>query len=353
MAENDNNVRPIVIKRPRKVEGGHHGGSWKVAYADFVTAMMALFLLLWILETTDFESKKAIADHFQSPSAVQGPGGASTSMIDMEGEMDAPRGEGGEVDERNPQEEPSPTEESEEKQSLADLMARLEEQIQEDESLREFEDQIVMEIDEDGLRVQVIDDSDRPMFTAGGSRLRYYARDILETLGRTLSDVPFKLVVSGHTDASAYSGSKEDYTNWELSADRANAARRAMLGGGLPESHIERVTGLADSELYNRRYPLDPSNRRVSVLVTPREVERQRLEESEGGSMLDDIGSGMLNGNGGGDDADNGSVDRGNGGEGDDDGGETSSEETDRTESGAGEDFDPEELDRRLRRALQ
>ncbi|MFW5910976.1 MAG: hypothetical protein ACOCUJ_03960, partial [Thiohalospira sp.] len=103
----------------------------------------------------------------------------------------------------------------------------------------------------------------------------------------------------------------------------------------------------------NRRYPLDPSNRRVSVLVTPREVERQRLEESEGGSMLDEIGSGMLNGNGGGDDADNGSVDRGNGGEGDDDGGETSSEDTDRTESGAGEDFDPEELDRRLRRALQ
>lgn len=360
MAENDNNVRPIVVKRPKKVEGGHHGGSWKVAYADFVTAMMALFLLLWILETTDFESKKAIASHFQNPSAVQGPGGASTSMIDMGGAMDSPRGEGGEVDERNPQEEPSPTEKSEEKQSLADLMARMREKIQQDESLREFEDQIVMEIDEDGLRVQVIDQSDRPMFTAGGSRLRYYARDILEAMGDTLSDVPFKLVVSGHTDRSPYSGSREDYTNWELSADRANAARRALLSGGLPESHIERVTGLADSELYNRRYPLDPSNRRVSLLVTPREVERQRLEGSpEGGSFLDDIGSGVLNGDEAGSDADSGSVEReGASEEGGDEEGRTTPAPASESPSEAPseserDDFDPEELDRRLRRALQ
>lgn len=351
MAENDNSVRPIVVKRPKKVEGGHHGGSWKVAYADFVTAMMAFFLLLWILETTDFESKQAIASHFQSPSAVQGPGGASNSLIDMGGAMDAPRGEGGEVQERNPQEEPSPTEESEQKQSLADLMARMREKIQQDESLREFEDQIVMEIDEEGLRVQVIDQSDRPMFTAGGDRLRYYAEDILEALGRTLSRVPFKLVVSGHTDAAPYSGSKEDYTNWELSADRANAARRALLAGGLPETHIERVTGLADSELYNQRYPLDPSNRRVSVLVTPREVESRQLEEPESGSFLRDIGSGMLNGGGAGDQG--GAVERGGTGEQDGaDGGPEGG--TDGTQSQSGRDeFDPEELDRRLRRALQ
>ncbi|SFD70467.1 chemotaxis protein MotB [Thiohalospira halophila DSM 15071] len=359
MAENDNNVRPIVVKRPKKVEGGHHGGSWKVAYADFVTAMMALFLLLWILETTDFESKKAIADHFQNPSAVQGPGGASTSLIDMGGAMDAPRGEGGEVQERNPQEEPSPTEESEQKQSLADLMARMQEKIQQDESLREFEDQIVMEIDEDGLRVQVIDQSDRPMFTAGGDRLRYYARDILEALGRTLSRVPFKLVVSGHTDATPYSGSKEDYTNWELSSDRANAARRALLDGGLPETHIERVTGLAASELYNHRYPLDPSNRRVSVLVTPREVQSRRLEEPEGESFLDDIGSGMLDG--GSADGQSGVVKRDNtpaqGDEGASQGGSGESGSRTGAESEAAtrgdEEFDPEELDRRLRRALQ
>lgn len=361
MAENDNNVRPIVVKRPKKVEGGHHGGSWKVAYADFVTAMMALFLLLWILETTDFKSKQAIASHFQSPSAVQGPGGASNSLIDMGGAMDAPRGEGGEVQERNPQEEPSPTEESEEKQSLADLMARMREKIQQDESLREFEDQIVMEIDEEGLRVQVIDQSDRPMFTAGGDRLRYYARDILESLGRTLSRVPFKLVVSGHTDAAPYSGSKEDYTNWELSADRANAARRALLDGGLPESHIERVTGLAASELYNRRYPLDPSNRRVSLLVTPREVQPRRLEEPEGGNFLDDIGSGMLNGGSASDQS--GAVERGGAAE--EGGGSEAPAESPgagNTEAGdqagaepqgGGDEFDPEELDRRLRRALQ
>ena len=347
MAENDNNVRPIVVKRPKKVEGGHHGGSWKVAYADFVTAMMALFLLLWILETTDFDTKRAIADQFQNPSAVQGPGGASTSMIDMGGAMDSPRGEGGEVDERNPQEEPSPTEESEQKQSLADLMGRLREKIEQDESLREFEDQIVMEIDEEGLRVQVIDNSDRPMFTAGGSRLRYYARDILEALGQTLSRVPFKLVVAGHTDTAPYQGSREDYTNWELSADRANAARRALLAGGLPESHLERVTGLADSELYNRQYPLDPSNRRVSLLVTPREVERQRLEEPEGGNILDDMGSGMLNSGDSGDGAQGGSVQRG-------ETSRASPEESARAESeGDRDEFDPEELDRRLRRALQ
>ncbi|MGM0475624.1 MAG: flagellar motor protein MotB [Pseudomonadota bacterium] len=313
MAENENSIRPIVVKRPKKGGGGHHGGSWKVAYADFVTAMMAFFLLLWILETSDMQTRESISDHFQSPSMVEAAGGASLSLIDFEGAHEAPRGEGGETLQRDPQQEPSPTEESRKRQSLGDLMSELEEQIQEDERLEEFEDDIVMEIDEEGLRVQLLDRSNRPMFRENSASLHHYARDMLEAVGGTLGRVTFRIVVAGHTASVPYEGSRSNYNNWDLSSDRANAARRALINGGLPENRIERVTGLADTVPYDARNPMDPVNRRISILVTPREVElrREAPQRSRGSEFLEGLSRDMLNENEGG--GTSGRIERGGG----------------------------------------
>ena len=292
MAENETNIRPIVVKRPKKGGDAHHGGSWKVAYADFVTAMMAFFLLLWILETSTMETRNAIADMFQSPSVVDAAGGASLSIIDFQGAQEAPRGTGGEITRRDPQEEPSPTEESHDGQSLGDLLAALEERIQQDRQLQEFEDQVVMEIDEEGLRVHVLDHSNRPMFRENSDVLRHYARDLLEAVGGVLGRTPNRIVVAGHTEAIPYSGPRDNYNNWDLSSDRANAARRALISGGLPENRIERVTGLADTVPYDRRYPMDPVNRRISILVTPRQVELRPAPQRPtrpGGGVLEGL----------------------------------------------------------------
>lgn len=331
MAENENGIRPIVVKRPKKGGGGHHGGSWKVAYADFVTAMMAFFLLLWILETSDMETRQSISDHFQSPSMVEAAGGASLSLIDFEGAHEAPRGDGGETMRRDPQEEPSPTEESRERQSLGDLMSALEEQVQEDERLQEFEDDIVMEIDEEGLRVQLLDRSSRPMFREHSASLYHYTRDMLEAVGGTLGRVAFRIVVAGHTASVPYEGSRSDYNNWDLSSDRANAARRALINGGLPENRIERVTGLADTVPFDARNPMDPVNRRISILVTPREVElRREAPRRPGGSdFLEGLSHDLLGDEEG--DGSSGRIERG----------------------GAAErDASPEDVERRLREIL-
>jgi chemotaxis protein MotB len=297
LAENENGIRPIVVKRPKKGGEGHHGGSWKVAYADFVTAMMAFFLLLWILETSDMETRQSISDHFQSPSMVEAAGGASLSLIDFQGAHEAPRGDGGETMQRDPQQEPSPTEESRERQSLGDLMSALEEQIQKDERLEEFEDEIVMEIDEEGLRVQLLDRSSRPMFRENSASLHHYARDMLEAVGGRLGRVAFRIVVAGHTAAVPYEGARSDYNNWDLSSDRANAARRALIDGGLPQNRIERVTGLADTVPYDARNPMDPVNRRISILVTPREVElrRETSRQPGGSAFLEGLSRDLLN----------------------------------------------------------
>ncbi|MGM0592973.1 MAG: flagellar motor protein MotB [Pseudomonadota bacterium] len=267
----DEKKQPIVIKRIRKVAGGHHGGAWKIAYADFVTAMMAFFLLMWLLGSTSSEDRAAIADYFQNPSAVQGPGGASTSMIKLGGALEVPRGSG------EPMHQPAAEELAQQMQEAArldELMQRIKEQIENTPALAEFKEQLLLDITSEGLRIQIVDREGRPMFDRGSAVLKDYTAEILYELSRTVGDVPNHISITGHTDATAFSGRRPDYTNWELSADRANAARRAMSRGGLGQDKFGRVVGLASSVPFDKENPAAAVNRRISIVVLNRATEQ-------------------------------------------------------------------------------
>jgi chemotaxis protein MotB len=286
--------RPIIIvKRRRGDAGGHHGGAWKVAYADFVTAMMAFFLVMWLVTSVSKEQRAAIFEYFKNPSmepgqsvkaapGQHGPGGASTSPIDLGGGLDAPR-----ALERNAEGlgEPVPDISEEQARQIADaaehrqlesLMEELREAIEKSQALEPFKDQLLLDITPEGLRIQIVDKQNRPMFDLGGTRLKDYTTQILHELARYLNTVPNRISLSGHTDAKPYSGTR-GYTNWDLSADRANAARRELEAGGLATQKVARVVGLASSVLFDRDNPHNPINRRISIIVMTRSAEARAL----------------------------------------------------------------------------
>jgi chemotaxis protein MotB len=270
MAVNEINTAPIVVKKIKKGGHAHHGGSWKVAYADFVTAMMALFLLLWILETTTMEQRKAISDFFQNPSVIVGPGGASTAIIDLGGALDAPRGEGGKITSRNPQQKPSQEEimeDTTEVKKFDELKLILEETIDSNPVLKEFKDQILIDITPEGLRLQIIDQDRRPMFDSGSAKLKPYSKEVLHELAKVIDELPNPISITGHTDASRVYKQDGRFTNWELSSERANAARYELIEGGYSRKKIARVVGLADSAPLDKKDPMSPVNRRISIIV--------------------------------------------------------------------------------------
>ncbi len=270
-----NAVQPIIVKRVKKGgHGGHHGGSWKVAYADFVTAMMALFLLLWLLETTPKEDLKAMEGYFQSPSMIQAAGGASSAVIDMGGGMDAPKGEGGTILKTNPRDSSSTTEDTDNRNKGREfdaLMQKLKKNILNHPTLHSFRDQIYVDITEEGLRIQIVDQKNRPMFDSGKARLKPYAKVILREIGKVISEVPNMISISGHTDSTPYVG-KNGYSNWELSSDRANTARRELIESTMDEERIARIVGLADSVPFLPDEPDAPINRRISIVVTDKKI---------------------------------------------------------------------------------
>jgi len=308
-----NDAQPIIVKRIKKHgHGGHHGGAWKVAYADFVTAMMAFFLMMWLVGSTTKEQKAALSEYFTAPSevegssphptshptSVQGPGGASTSMIEMggalnleseraqpiksepgdaktfkENEADKDKdkdkdGKGGTVDAMTA-EQIARTAEQKRLEALKDELTIA---IGATQALAPYKDQLLIDLTPEGLRIQIIDEENRPMFDRGSKRLQSYSTDILGEIGKIINAVPNKISISGHTDAAPYTGTP-DYTNWELSADRANAARRALIAGGMDEKKIARIVGLASSVPFTKADPYAPSNRRISIIVMNRDLE--------------------------------------------------------------------------------
>lgn len=270
MAANDINTAPIVIKKIKKSAHAHHGGSWKVAYADFVTAMMALFLLLWILETTTMAERESISDFFQNPSMINAAGGASTSIIDLGGAMDAPKGEGGEIATRNPQEMPSKEvimEEAREVKQFEELKLILEQTIDSNPVLKQFEDQILIDITDEGLRVQIVDQDNRPMFSSGSAKLKPYSQEVLHEIAKVIDELNNPITISGHTDASRVYKEDGRYTNWELSSERANAARYELVNGGYSPGKIAKVVGLADSAPLDRDDLMSTKNRRISIII--------------------------------------------------------------------------------------
>jgi chemotaxis protein MotB len=289
--------RPIYVKRKKVVAGGHHGGAWKVAYADFVTAMMAFFLVMWLVASVSKEQRAAIFDYFKNPSMEQGsapkpapgmngPGGASTAAVNLRGGMDAPKSAQqmpgvGSALMAQPQAAmdaapvPSPeqiAEEEAERRNLEALQQELREAIAKSQALEPFKDQLLIDITPEGLRIQIVDAQNRPMFDLGSSKLKDYTADILHELATYLNDVPNNISLSGHTDTTPYAGGN-GFSNWELSADRANAARRALLDGGLADGKISRVVGLASAVLFDKQQPTNPINRRISIIVLTKKAE--------------------------------------------------------------------------------
>lgn len=261
----DEKNRPIVIKRIKKTSAAQHGGTWKVAFADFMTAMFALFLILWLVSQLDDESRRGIAEYFRNPSPVYGPTG-TPNVIDLDGGSAAP------IDMGDMPNFPAGPEfdhllRSHQMAQLEALQEVLEEAISQSQALEPFKDQLLLDITPEGLRIQLVDSENRPMFDLGSARLRSYAYRILVQLGRVINHVPNKISITGHTDARRFAHGTEEYTNWELSTDRANAARRALRGGGFQEERIAQVTGLSDTVLFDKEDPYNPVNRRISIIV--------------------------------------------------------------------------------------
>nr|WP_236589678.1 flagellar motor protein MotB [Ramlibacter aurantiacus] len=274
-------MQPIIIKRVKKGgHGAHHGGAWKIAYADFVTAMMAFFLLMWLLGSTAQGDLQGIADYFQSPLKVAmsgGSGSGDSSSVIKGGGPQLTRTTGnvrrGEIDaERrsyNLQALKAEVRSADERR-MAEIRGRIDKVLDTNPALGALRNQLRMQLTPDGLRVQIVDDQGRPMFDTGSARVNPHMRELLRSLGRVLQDADSRVVLSGHTDASLYAGGERGYSNWELSADRANASRRELVAGGLGEDRMVRVMGLGSSVPFEASDPLSASNRRISLLVLGR-----------------------------------------------------------------------------------
>ena len=318
--------RPIIIvKRRRRGVAEHHGGAWKVAYADFVTAMMAFFLVMWLVTAVSKEQRAAVFEYFKNPSmeagksvkpapGQMGPGGASTSPINLGGGLDSMRsrispatdiGATAAPTRREPTEDPlnkaqaqaqnrsqnqaqesapAATEQqalqilqAQEHRKLETLMTELKQAVSRSQALEPFKDQLLLDITPEGVRIQIVDARNRPMFDVGSARLRDYTQNILHELTPYLNSVPNRISLTGHTDSRAYVG-QGGYTNWELSADRANAARRALTTAGMPDQKIARVVGLSSSVLFDKANPQNPINRRISIVVMTKQAEEDALK---------------------------------------------------------------------------
>ena len=287
----DDTQQPIVVKKIKKGGGGAHGGAWKIAYADFVTAMMAFFLLMWLLGSVNKAKLQGISDYFKTPLKVALSGGQGvgeqTSIIKGGGDditkkttLDTKRSEESEQTKKKP-EENTEQNKAQEAARLSELKEKLNTLIESNPKLQQFKNQIKIDITSEGLRIQIVDDQNRPMFDSGSAVMKSYTRDILHEIGRTLNDVPNRISLSGHTDSVQYASGLRGYSNWELSADRANASRRELLTGGLLQTKILRVVGLADAVPFLKNDPAAPINRRISIIVMKKEAEEAITKESQ------------------------------------------------------------------------
>jgi chemotaxis protein MotB len=287
-------LRPIIVKRVKKVAGGHHGGAWKIAYADFVTAMMAFFLLMWLLGSTASGDLKGIADYFQNPLKIASQGGSGTgdsSSVLKGGGKDLTRSagqvKGGDIDARSKTVNLKETNaeqarrefEEREKVQLGELKQSIEKLIESNPALRQFKNQLLVDVTSEGLRIQIVDEQNRPMFDTSSAELKPHTRVILREIGKALNAVPNKLSLAGHTDAAQFGGGDKGFSNWELSANRANASRRELIAGGMDEHKVLRVVGLASTVLFDRNDPLSSINRRISIVVLNRRSEEALLQE--------------------------------------------------------------------------
>lgn len=277
-----NQAHPIVVVRRRKSKGhggGHHGGSWKIAYADFMTAMMAFFLVMWLISISSPKELAQIADYFKTPLSAAITGGQriadSTSPIP---------GGGDDVTQRQGEVKKNPDLEELRKRMetnrLKRLRVELDQLIEADPKLRALRPHLQIDLLQEGLRIQIIDSQNRPMFKNGSAEVEPYMRDILRSIAPLLNDIPNKISLSGHTDDLPYAMGERGYSNWELSADRANASRRELMSGGLTEGKVLRVVGMSSTMRVTNRGPEDAINRRISLLVLNKQAEQAIVHEN-------------------------------------------------------------------------
>ncbi len=275
----ENKTRPIIIKRVKKHGEEHHGGSWKIAFADFMTALFAIMLVLWLLAAADEEARIAVGDYFRDPTLVErGPVGGVPTVIDLEGGADTPL-EMGDI--------PITTEEWLDQEEMYDIADAVYDALTEEPGFDEHHDQITLDVTDDGLRIQLLDRENRPMFDLGSARLHDFAREILLRLGGVLGEVENPISISGHTDARAFVD-RTDYDNWDLSTDRAHSARRVLLEAGLGGGRFGQIVGYADTVPFDGDDPYAAVNRRISILLMSRSAmeaiaERERMPDVDAG----------------------------------------------------------------------
>ncbi len=293
----DDSQQPIIVKRIKKGGGGHHGGAWKIAYADFVTAMMAFFLLMWLLGSTASGDLKGIADYFSTPLKVAmagGSGSGDSSSVVQGGGKALTRAHGQTKDGETQVKRKTynlaalkAEQEKQEKAKLGELKEKIEKAIDSNAGLRQYRNQLIVDITSEGLRIQIVDEQNRPMFDIASAEVKPYMRDILREIGRALNEVDNRIALSGHTDAKPFVGGDKSAGNWELSASRANASRRELVAGGMADSKVMRVVGLASTLLYDKKDPYNPINRRISIVVLNKKTEEAILNDGRIGEGAD------------------------------------------------------------------
>ena len=293
-AANEKKLQPIIIKRVKKGAHGNHGGAWKIAYADFMTAMMAFFLLMWLLGSSSKGDLQGIAAYFNSPLKVAmngGEGSGSSSSIVPGGGNDLTKvyGEVSKSDTQTEKERKSMRLQraQQDAQRIKALRAKIDAMISSNATLNEYKSQIRMDVTPDGLQIQIVDEQNRPMFDIGSAIVKPYMRDILREVGAALGGVENRISLSGHTDSAPYGMGEKGYSNWELSTDRANASRRELVAAGMPNDKLARVVGLAASDLLLPDDPRAPQNRRITITVLTREAEERLLGKQEPSAQQD------------------------------------------------------------------
>ena len=296
----DDTRQPIVVKKIKKTVGGAHGGAWKIAYADFVTAMMAFFMLMWLLGSTAQGDLQGIAEYFQNPLKVSLAGGSgsgdSSSVIQGGGkDLTASHGQVKAGDVKAPKktinlQKLKAEHEKAEQAKLATLKGELESLIDASPTLKQFKNQLLLDLTSEGLRIQIVDEKNRPMFDSASSEVKACTRLILREIGQTLNKVENHISLSGHTDSQPFSNGGRDFSNWELSTNRANASRRELVAGGMKDDKIMRVVGMSSTVLFDKQDPYNPINRRISIVIMNQRTEEALLADGktvEADSALD------------------------------------------------------------------
>src|SRR5574344_1017111 len=283
-------LQPIIIKRVKKAAHGAHGGAWKIAYADFMTAMMAFFLLMWLLGSTSKGDLQGIAAYLNTPLKVAmqgGDGAGSSSSIIPGGGTDLARIHG-QVKRSDSDEDANRRRDIDAKarraqqdaQRIKALQAKIDAMSSSNATLNEYRSQIRMDLTPDGLQIQIVDEQNRPMFDIGSAVVKPYMRTILREVGAAPGGVENHSSRAGHTDAAPYGNGDRGYGNWELSVDRANASRRELVTAGMPDDKLARVVGLSSTDLLLPDEPRAPQNRRITITVLTHEAQERLLGKS-------------------------------------------------------------------------